>query len=87
MFKLIREFLRYKKFVTSIGKFSDVKKIDLEEARSYRNERTEDTIYDACKRRLFNEFTNGQADKRYSEGFMAALAIHSGLTSKRKSDD
>ncbi|MBZ4283888.1 hypothetical protein LAJ55_13845, partial [Streptococcus pneumoniae] len=81
MFKLIREFLVYKKFVTSITKFTDVKKIDLEEARSYRNERTEDAIYDACKRKLFTEFTNGQADKRYAEGFMAAIAVHSGYNS------
>jgi hypothetical protein len=87
MFKLIREFLAYKRYVTSITKFTDVKKIDLEEARSYRNERTEDAIYDACKRKLFNEFTNGLADKRYAEGFMQALAVHSGYTSKRKSND
>lgn len=84
--RLFKLFLKWRKFATHIQSF-ELKKTDVEELRSYRNTTLEDRLYDACKKKLFTEFSEGKATKDFCDGYLTALSSHRGLSMKKGLDD
>ena len=82
MLRLLRLFRKWRAFATHIQNM-DLRKTDLEELRSYRVTTLEDRLYDACKKKLFTEFSEGRASKDFCDGYLTALSSHRGLSMKK----